>query len=94
MVSNAIVVCAAATLWGWSCASADVFPAVGPVVSTSTADGPSLAEISRVIEARGLGEPFDLLAAWMTGDDGGGPAEGKKRSADRRPTRVMEPDQN
>lgn len=89
MSSNQLVV-GTAVLW-WSCASAataGVFPAAGGQVA-SEADAveglSSLADISRVIEAQGLllssDAPFELLEAWMTGDDGGDPAEGETRSA-------------
>lgn len=89
MTSNQLVV--AAVLW-WSCASAattDVFPGGQVASAANTAEGlSSLADISRIIEAQGLllssGKPFDLLEAWMTGDDGGDPAEGETRSADTR----------
>ncbi|XP_060880440.1 uncharacterized protein LOC132952233 [Metopolophium dirhodum] len=84
MTSNQLVVGAAAVLW-WSCASAataDVFPVDQVASAANTAEGlSSLADISRTIEAQGLlmssGTPFDLLEAWMTGDDGGEPAEGR-----------------
>jgi len=82
MTSNQLVV-GAAVLW-WSCASAaaDVSPAAdGQVASAADAAGglPSLADISRTIEAQGSllssGAAFDLLEAWTTGD----PAEGETR---------------
>jgi len=91
MTSNQLVVGAAAVLW-WSCASAataDVLPATGGQVASAanTAEGlSSLADISRIIEAQGLllssGTPFDLLEAWMTGDEGGDLVEGETRPAD------------
>jgi len=92
MTSNQLVVGAAAAVLWWSCASAataDVFPGDQVTSAPDTAEGlSSLADISRIIEAQGLllssGTPFDLLEAWMTGDEGGDPAEGETRSADTR----------
>ncbi|XP_016659370.1 uncharacterized protein LOC100569007 [Acyrthosiphon pisum] len=85
MTSNQLVVVGAAAVLWWSCASAattDVSPGGQVASAANTAEGlPSLADISRIIEAQGLllssGTPFDLLEAWMTGDDGGDPAEGR-----------------
>lgn len=89
MSSNQLVV-GAAVLW-LSCASAataGVSSAAGGQVA-SEADAveglSSLADISRIIEAQGMllssDAPFDLLEAWMTGDDGGEPTEGETRSS-------------
>lgn len=86
MTSNLLAVCTTAAVLWLSCATADVFPAVGQDVSTNTPEELSLADISRVIEAQGLlmssGSPFDLLGALISGNDGGDPIEGKIRLAD------------
>lgn len=92
MTSNQLVVGAAAAVLWWSCASAataDVFPGGQVESAANTVEGlSSLADISRIIEVQGLllssSKPFDLLEAWMTGDDSGDPAEGETRSADTR----------
>ncbi|XP_027842368.2 uncharacterized protein LOC114123552 [Aphis gossypii] len=81
MTSNLLVVCTTAAVLWLSCATADVFPAVGQDVSANTAEELSLADISRVIEAQGLlmssGTPFDLLDALINGNEGGDPIEGR-----------------
>jgi len=86
MTSNLLVICTTVTVLWLSCATADVFPAVGQDISANTAEELSLADISRVIEAQGLlmssGTPFDLMSALISGNDSGDPIEGKIQLAD------------
>jgi len=72
MKSVAVVITAVAALWS-SSSSAEFETAGGPVATvTAVADGPSLADMSRIVESHGS-SPFGIIGAW-TAD---GPAEGK-----------------